>query len=100
MSMLEKSKVFDAYYQIHENLHEIVNNKLGVLLTLCDAAFADARQCKAMKDMVKKEFNSLWNDNIRDGLVSEMKKLAKEVGDEWGESTGELACGPLQALNG
>ena len=81
------SKIYPAYEQCHNLLQDSHSYLLGRVLTVMDAAFSDPVQRKAVKDLIKSEFNDSWVNGMRDVIISQFKCAAKIYGDDFAEPT-------------
>ncbi len=82
LAVPRKASLYDVYVNTHEILHNSHSSLLGRILTFVDASFSDPVQRKAMKDVVKQEFNDMWIHELRDIIVSQFRCAANVVGDE------------------
>ena len=79
------SKIYPVYEACHTQLHDSHQCLLGRILTIADAAFSDREQRKAVKDLIKSEFNDAWNSDMRDIIVSQFKCVANIFEDDFGK---------------
>ena len=92
--MLGDSKVYPHYERCHGELYGQHSYLLGRILTVVDAAIADPQQRKAIKDLMKGEFNESWNDGFREHLVCAFRAMARTIGDPFADSGDMVQAGP------
>lgn len=80
------SKIYSHYERCHQECHEEHNYLLGRVLTIIDASVIDSDQRKAVKDLIKGEFNDCWVNGYREHIVCAFKAAAKAFGDGFGET--------------
>lgn len=95
MSDPTKSVVYPFYTRTHEHCHEEVKYLLGRVLTIVDASITDPTANKAVKDLVKGEFNDIWNNRLRDIILCNFRGLAKDLEDDFGKSDHAMAESPM-----
>jgi hypothetical protein len=85
-SSVPESKVYPHYVNCHQWVDGGMSRLMGKILTVIDASVSDPVQRKAVKDIVKTEFASIWAHDIRDSIVCGFKQLAVEFNDSWADS--------------
>ncbi len=83
-NVTKESKSYPHYSQAWENVRERMNHLQGRVLTLVDASVADPIQRKALKDLIKQDFNNVefldsWS--LREIVVQVAQRISSEYGD-------------------
>lgn len=65
----EMEEIYERYSWWHNEFFKQNGWLMGKLLTLADAAFADAEQRKAFKDLIKQTLEEHFRENARGNLI-------------------------------
>lgn len=80
----QTSKAYPYYSQAWGDIRERMSHLQGRVLTLIDAAIPDQVQRKAIKDLIKQDFNDVefldsWS--LREIIIQVTQKISSEYGD-------------------
>jgi len=78
------SPIYLQYSQLFDSLNYDVNqNLLGKVLTIVDSSISDQTQRKAMKDLIRESFSTVWVNSIRDTVAWRFQLLGDHYSDSF-----------------
>lgn len=78
----EMEEVYERYSFWHNQFFDQNNYLRGKLLTIADAAFADAQQRKAFKDLLNQTLDAHFREYARGNLICLYNEVCEIMGQE------------------